>query len=88
VQKHVFKRTRNARIPSNNSALLKGGGSRESEEYGVWRVVCGAQCIAVRQGEDDVVCGFDNQVSALNGRFCAAPCNIKGQREAATSDSS
>lgn len=38
------------------------------------------------RGDADVVCGCDNQVSALNGRFCAAPCNINGQRDVATPD--
>lgn len=38
------------------------------------------------RGDADVVCGCDNQVSALNGRFCVAPCNINGQSDVATPD--
>lgn len=45
---------------------------------------CGG--LRLRRGDADVVCGCDNQVSALNGRFCAVPCNINGQRDVATPD--
>lgn len=62
---------------------MQGERSR-SDNWGYFVGHCGG--LRLRRGDADVVCGCDNQVSALNGRFCAVPCNINGQRDVATPD--
>lgn len=65
-------------------SAVKGEGNGGSS--GNWGYSVGHCGVLWFRGDADVVCGCDNQVSALNGRFCAAPCNINGQRDVATPD--
>lgn len=94
MQKHVLKCPRNASIPLTNvwftlqwvSVLFQQLRERGTGGVVATGVILWGTVGLWFRGDADCVCGCDNQVSALNGRFCAAPCNINGQRDVATPD--